>query len=564
MKERIRKLPSTVFSLVLAFSMALGLMPGMCMTAYADHQYPLWVGGTQVTDSNCSDLETNHWSYSAETHTLTLKNFSVNQRGYQYGIQNAAAAIYYSGQDNLTISLIGTNRITMVPDCSSDCGIVSATADSTLFFSGTGSLTITSAGDGYHYFYDAAIYSSGSVVFNSGSFNVGDTNNPNYGIKSPSVTIGSGIPSFDAKGYSGAFSDLVQNAAIGIGYYNQGGKAKADVIDIHETPVSLKYTPLWGSPRAYQEVSFPRSQFTLEFTPNGGSGTMASLTVTEGETIKLPECGFDPPEKTQLFSRWDVTGVDLIGTPGTELLIARNCLLGGKITAEARWVESTEAMAVVKPEANDLTYNGALHELVTQGIPWRGTMLFVIGDSGEQAPDSGWSEDIPKRTEAGTYYVWFMVKSTQVGTADSKPLCVVAEIKKANAVAATVTANNRTYDGTEQALVSVDNTTLFGGTMYYAVTTGRTAPDKSSYTTFIPRATSAGTYYVWYKVVGDANHKDTEAAYVISKIAPITVPTSAPTSVPKTGDDSLPFLWFGMIILGAIGLGGLAVTKFRK
>lgn len=82
MKERIRKLPSTVFSMVLAFSMVLGLMPGMCVTAYADHQYPLWVGGTQVTDGNCNDLETNHWSYSAETHTLTLKNFNVNQRGY--------------------------------------------------------------------------------------------------------------------------------------------------------------------------------------------------------------------------------------------------------------------------------------------------------------------------------------------------------------------------------------------------------------------------------------------------------------------------------------------------
>ena len=291
MKERIRKLPSTVFSLVMAFSMALGLMPGMCMTAYADHQYPLWVGGTQVIDSNCSDLETNHWSYSAETHTLTLKNFNVNQRGYRYSI-NAAAAIYYSGQDNLTISLIGTNRITMVPDCSSDCGIVSATADSTLFFSGTGSLTITSAGDGPHYFYDAAIYSSGSVVFNSGSFNVGDTNNPNYGIKSPSVTIGSGIPSFDAKGYSGAFSDLVQNAAIGIGYYNQGGKAKADVIGIHETPVSLKYTPLWGSPRAYQEVSFPRSQFTLEFTPNGGSGTIMRVR-SAGKNTAVQQMGCD-------------------------------------------------------------------------------------------------------------------------------------------------------------------------------------------------------------------------------------------------------------------------------
>ncbi|MCR5214698.1 MAG: hypothetical protein K6E10_09795 [Eubacterium sp.] len=51
------------------------------------------------------------------------------------------------------------------------------------------------------------------------------------------------------------------------------------------------------------------------------------------------------------------------------------------------------------------------------------------------------------------------------------------------------------------------------------MTTENTAStDDNLFTTSIPAATDAGTYYVWYKVVGDANHTDTEAACITSKI----------------------------------------------
>jgi len=47
------------------------------------------------------------------------------------------------------------------------------------------------------------------------------------------------------------------------------------------------------------------------------------------------------------------------------------------------------------------------------------------------------------------------------------------------------------------------------------VTTENSAPtDDSFYTTSIPTATNAGTYYVWYKVKGDVLHKDSEAVSV--------------------------------------------------
>ncbi len=83
-------------------------------------------------------------------------------------------------------------------------------------------------------------------------------------------------------------------------------------------------------------------------------------------------------------------------------------------------------------------------------------------------------------------------------------------INKANSVAASVTANNITYDGTEKHLVTVDDSTLVGGEMQYALGGDGTTAPTEGWEKSIPTATNAGTYYVWYKVKGDANHNDTE------------------------------------------------------
>ena len=56
--------------------------------------------------------------------------------------------------------------------------------------------------------------------------------------------------------------------------------------------------------------------------------------------------------------------------------------------------------------------------------------------------------------------------------------------------------------------------------MQYALgTDATTAPANNLYTTSIPTATNAGTYYVWYKAVGDSNHTDAEAAFVEVTVA---------------------------------------------
>lgn len=63
-----------------------------------------------------------------------------------------------------------------------------------------------------------------------------------------------------------------------------------------------------------------------------------------------------------------------------------------------------------------------------------------------------------------------------------------------------------------QALITAG--TARGGIMYYALTTENVAPADNLYTASIPTAVNAGTYFVWYKVVGDAGHYDSEPAFI--------------------------------------------------
>ncbi len=125
---------------------------------------------------------------------------------------------------------------------------------------------------------------------------------------------------------------------------------------------------------------------------------------------------------------------------------------------------------------------------------------------------------IKKVPADGKAYVTVTAAETATYAQATKDVTVT--INKANAVAATVTANNRTYDGTEKPMVTVTGEPT-GGTMQYALGTKGAATGE--YKASIPTATNAGTYYVWYKAVGTDGHADSAAACV-------TVTISEPSS----------------------------------
>ncbi len=137
-----------------------------------------------------------------------------------------------------------------------------------------------------------------------------------------------------------------------------------------------------------------------------------------------------------------------------------------------------------------------------------GALSYAVKDGSEDYIDVDTATGALTIKKAGTATV--VVTAAETSTYAQATKEVTVTVNKANATPATVTANNRTYDGTEKPLVTVTGEAS-GGTLYYAVTTENTAPtDESLYTTSIPTATDAGTYYVWYKVAGDENHNDTE------------------------------------------------------
>ena len=80
------------------------------------------------------------------------------------------------------------------------------------------------------------------------------------------------------------------------------------------------------------------------------------------------------------------------------------------------------------------------------------------------------------------------------------PSTTTASILKADAVAPALTANDREYDGTTENLVSggTQGTTLYSDTR------------DGVYSTTVPTGTNAGTYTVWYKEKGNANHNDSQ------------------------------------------------------
>ena len=105
----------------------------------------------------------------------------------------------------------------------------------------------------------------------------------------------------------------------------------------------------------------------------------------------------------------------------------------------------------------------------------------------------------------GKAYVTVTASETKTHAQATKDVTIT--INKAASTAATVTAKNGTYDGTEQPLVEASGE-VTGGEMQYVL--GSETEPGETYSTTVPAATNAGVYYVWSKVAGDGNYGDTE------------------------------------------------------
>ena len=125
---------------------------------------------------------------------------------------------------------------------------------------------------------------------------------------------------------------------------------------------------------------------------------------------------------------------------------------------------------------------------VTEPATGGGAISFTVKDGSEDYIEVNATTGALTFKKVGTATV--IVTAAETSTYAQATKEVTVTINKANAVAATVTANNRNYDGTEKPLVTVEGEPT-GGTMQYALGTATEATEQ--YTTSISTATDVGT-----------------------------------------------------------------------
>lgn len=161
-----------------------------------------------------------------------------------------------------------------------------------------------------------------------------------------------------------------------------------------------------------------------------------------------------------------------------------------------------KAPQVTAPTAKDLTFDNREQELISAGSTTGGTLQYAVSTT-NSVPTSGWSTNIPKAENAGTYYVWYRVAGNS-DYADVAAASVPVTIKKAVLTAADflfTPPNNPIYDGTQKA-AEIEQVPQIKGVGMVTINYFEEGVPLSG------TPTSAGTYTVKIDVEEGANYEE--------------------------------------------------------
>jgi len=198
------------------------------------------------------------------------------------------------------------------------------------------------------------------------------------------------------------------------------------------------------------------------------------------------------------FARWDVKTTELYYE-------------GVKIKAVY------SPIITVNPAPYDtLVYNGLAQTLVVAAECKEGHVEYRIGEE-------AWSADLPQATNAGAYVIQY--KLVREGHDDYLAGSVEAQIAKAPvAYTAPEAYDTLVYNYIMQDLVIAGQTQ--DGTFEYTLT-----PATDSWSTVLSQGMDAGTYDVYFRVIGDANHLDSVAPSPVAvSIAKRDIVVTAPAA----------------------------------
>ena len=267
------------------------------------------------------------------------------------------------------------------------------------------------------------------------------------------------------------------------------------------------------------------------FTYNG-EAQEPTVTVKDGETTLTQDTHY-----TVNYSNNTNAALSTAENAPTVTITGKGNYTGtvsAKFTIAAADIAATDITA---PTANTLNFTGLAQELIVAGSVAGG-----IGTMKYSLDGTTWSTDIPTGTDEGTYTVHYKVVGdgnhndvaeatieVTIGAAldidltstDGKTWTLASmpyydvELEVEYYPAATLTTAPTSIGevyatGSAQALVTGGEAD--GGSFEYALGTDDQTAPTTGWTATVPEEAAPGTYFVWYKVVGDATHSDCETA----------------------------------------------------
>ncbi len=414
----MKKMMKKGFGFLLTLALLLGMLPGMSLTAKADDAppYAQYMNTTTVIKFDEKD-----WyliNYDANTVTLLAKKCVGASKYDKSGIfveysndppPTVKTAVDDWYRDNITADaktavsgsgmfLLTTSQANALSTDVLKCSQASGAESNGWWLCSQGSIVYYAA---FVYGYDGDVYGGGIAV----SFTVGVR--PALKLNLSSVIFSSESKTFFTQKQTITADDVT------VSYGDTGKSVSASVTDPATGGGAISYAVKTGS-EDYIDVDATTGALTIK-----KAGT-AIVVVTAAET------------DTYAQATKDVTVTISKGEGGGT------------------------------PSANTLVYSGSAQELVTAGKAEGGTMYYALGEDETTAPafyldeaktqidTSKWSTSLPKGTNAGTYYVWYIVKGDENHN-DSEPKCVESTIAKRD-LTVTADAKSKTQGEADPAL----------------------------------------------------------------------------------------------------------------
>lgn len=226
-----------------------------------------------------------------------------------------------------------------------------------------------------------------------------------------------------------------------------------------------------------------------------------SNTAEQPDNITVTATGTFDNENVGTDKTVTISNLTLGGTSASNYTLAED---GQQDTATATITPAalTEVSVV---QSSDLIYNGnALVPAVTASATAVNDQEVTFTYSATE--DGTYTTAVPSVTDAGTYTCYY--KATAPNHSEAAGSFTVTVIYPAAEVTTAPTkVDGLIYDGTEQTLINNDGV-VSGGTLMYAVGNDDETAPEDGYDVELPGGTNAGSYYIWYKVVGDDTHSD--------------------------------------------------------